>query len=254
MSDEKSKSLDVLGIKPIGDSIQTIVKGTMDGAGAFLGRICLPAAEEFGLLLKDKVSKWRAENAVSIVAKAERKLNDREKYTNLHAHPRLITTAFENGSWAEDDFIQEMWAGLLSSSCDETGKDESNLLFMQILSQLNSTETAILNYICETAEKIVSEAGWIYSNEIDLELIILQKISGVGDVHRLDRELDHLRSLDLIEGGFSHKSTNANVNPTPLALHMYVRCQGYIGSPTDYFGIKYEEQPSKLRKTLNKLF
>lgn len=243
MPDEKSKSLDILGIKPLGDSIQTVVKGTMEGAGAFLGRICLPAAEEFGLLLKDKVSKWRAENAVSIVAKAEKKLNDREHTTNLHAHPRLITTAFENGSWVEDDFIQEMWAGLLSSSCDETGKDESNLLFMQILSQLNSTETAILNYICKSAEKVVSEAGWIFSKKVALDLVTLQKISGIDDVHRLDRELDHLRSLDLIDGGFSPKSTNANVQPTPLALHMYVRCQGYIGSPVEYFGIKYQKEP-----------
>lgn len=35
--------------------LNTLAQGAVDGAGAFLGRICLPAAEEFGLLLRDKV-------------------------------------------------------------------------------------------------------------------------------------------------------------------------------------------------------
>lgn len=47
---EDNKSLDVLGVKPIADSVNTVTKGTVDGASAFLSRICLPAAEEFGLL------------------------------------------------------------------------------------------------------------------------------------------------------------------------------------------------------------
>lgn len=73
MSDEKSKSLDVLGVKPFADAINTTTKGIVDGAGAFLGKICLPAAEEFGLFLKDKVSTWRGNNALQIVVSAEKK-------------------------------------------------------------------------------------------------------------------------------------------------------------------------------------
>ena len=60
MSENQSQSLDVLGIKPVGEAITTAVKGTVDGAAAFLSRICLPAAEEFGLLLRDRVSHLRA--------------------------------------------------------------------------------------------------------------------------------------------------------------------------------------------------
>ena len=66
---EDGKSLDVFGIKPVADSINTVTKGAVDGAGAFFGRICLPAAEEFGLLLRDKVSAWRARNIVRIAEK-----------------------------------------------------------------------------------------------------------------------------------------------------------------------------------------
>ena len=42
---------DALGLRPFGEAIREVAKGTMEGAGAFLGQICLPAAEEFGLLI-----------------------------------------------------------------------------------------------------------------------------------------------------------------------------------------------------------
>lgn len=72
MTDDKPKSFDIFGIRPLAEAINTLTKGAVDGAGAFLSRICLPAAEEFGLMLRDKVSSWRAKNAVAIIQKAEK--------------------------------------------------------------------------------------------------------------------------------------------------------------------------------------
>lgn len=95
-----------------------------------------------------------------------------------------------------------MEAGLLASSCTEDGKDEGNLIFMNMLSQLTSTQAIILDYSCVTAVKVVSEAGWIYSENLSKDVADMQKVSGIFDVQRLDRELDHLRSLNLIVGGF----------------------------------------------------
>jgi hypothetical protein len=51
---QENKSLDILGIKPIGNAIESLTDGFVSGASAFLSRICLPAAEEFGLLLRDR--------------------------------------------------------------------------------------------------------------------------------------------------------------------------------------------------------
>lgn len=61
------ESRDVFGLAPFGESLHTLTKAAVDGAAAFLGRICLLAAEEFGLLLRDKISRWRAANAVAVV-------------------------------------------------------------------------------------------------------------------------------------------------------------------------------------------
>src|SRR5438552_9230450 len=156
MSENQSQSLDVLGIKPVGEAITTAVKGTVDGAAAFLSRICLPAAEEFGLLLRDRVSHWRTQNLIKIAEKTERKLGPTPDAAHMHAHPRLVHLTLENGSWADTDELQEMWAGLLASACTIDGKDESNLIFVNLLSQLTSIQVKVLNYGCENSEKRVS--------------------------------------------------------------------------------------------------
>ena len=70
-------SLDLLGIKPIGEAINAATKAAIDAASAFLGRICLPAAEEFGLLIRDKISFWRLKNFLKISEKAENLLRQK---------------------------------------------------------------------------------------------------------------------------------------------------------------------------------
>ncbi len=75
MDEQENRSLDLLGIKPIADSIHTVTQAVVDGATEFLSRMCLPAAEEFGLLLRDRVSHWRAVNAAKIATKAELLVN-----------------------------------------------------------------------------------------------------------------------------------------------------------------------------------
>ncbi|WP_236445532.1 hypothetical protein, partial [Pseudomonas syringae] len=55
---------------------------------------------------------------------------------------------------------------------------------------------------------------------------------------QLDRELDHLRHLGVIESGFDINTTVADITPTALGLQLYVRSQGYIGSPIAYFELR----------------
>jgi hypothetical protein len=61
----------------------------LSGAEALLGRICLPAAEEFGPLLRDKVGGWRQANVAATLAKAEERLKAAAE-EGRHAPPRLI--------------------------------------------------------------------------------------------------------------------------------------------------------------------
>jgi len=240
MSDKESKSLDILGIKPISDAVSLATKAAVDGASAFLGKICLPAAEELGELFRDKVRVWRANNFVKIISEAEAKYNKYQAISGAHAHPRLVAATLEHGSWSDDKVLQEMWGGLLTSSCSEDGRDESNLIFINLLSQLTSLQVRILNYACDKANKVVTTEGLILPARGGLFVDVpkLKEIAGTDDIHRLDREMDHLRGLELIKMGFSERTPTADIIPTALAFYLYVRCQGFTGSPAEFFGLK----------------
>lgn len=237
MNELKQRSVDLLGMKPLAEAANTLTKALVDGASAFLGRICLPAAEEFGLLLKDRVSAWRLSNAVRIAQKAEQKYNALPNPKETHAHPRLLMQIIEQGSWVEAEDVQELWAGLITSSCTEDGADESNLMFIDFLARMTSSEARIFDYACRNCTKTVTEAGWIAAAIFLMEIPDLSQISGVSDFHRIDRELDHLCALGLIKRGFSPYSKIADVTPSALALQMYARCQGFTGNPLDFFGL-----------------
>ncbi|MGL5834840.1 MAG: Abi-alpha family protein [Waterburya sp.] len=250
MSEQKDQSQDILGIKPVADSINIATQAIVDGSSAFLSRICLPAAEEFGLLLRDRVSHWRAVNAARMVAKAKSMVDSLPDADKRHAHPRVVAQIIEHGSWTESDEVQKMWAGLLASSCTVDGADDSNLIFIDTLSRLTLIEARILEYACRECTKKLSPAGWLIAESFSVSLEQLQICSDINDFHRLDRELDHLKTLGLIEllmGGFDPDSTEADITPSPFALQMYVCCNGWTGNLLDFFGLSVttsNENPS----------
>jgi Abortive infection alpha len=248
------KSLDILGIKPIGEAVNTVTKGSVEGASAFLSRVCLPVAEEYGLLLRDKVRYWRANNLANIAIEAERLLRSVNP-ENMGAHPRVAHEILEKGSWADDTTVQKMWAGLLAAACQEKQKGDSNIIFVNILNQLTSSQVRILNYSCENASKYISTAGFPSADQLSVDAQLLMKISGIEDLHQLDRELDCMRVLELIGsggfagtgGGFDSDTGVANLLPSTVALHLYTKAQGFLGDPIEYWDLKPKEtkEPNK---------
>ena len=239
MSNNESKSIDILGIKPVADAVSHVTKASVDGASAFLSRICLPAAEELGLFLQDKVRTWRAKNATATLAEAQALFEKNHIGHDVHAHPRLVASVVENSSWIDDRTLQQMWGGLLASSCSVSGNDETNLIFVNLLSQLTSLEVRILNYGCVNVSKYVTGDGLIMPERgVYVDLPTLQTITGTDDIHRIDMELDHLNSLKLIIGGFQLGGTHHEIGPTALALNLFVRCQGFMGSAVEFFNLK----------------
>jgi hypothetical protein len=153
--------------------------------------------------------------------------------------------AIEHGSWVDADEVQEMWAGLLASSCTKDGKDESNLMFMNLLAQLTTSQARMLSYGCEKSEKRLTSSGLIINPlGVYVTMAELVSIAGIDDVNRLDRELDHLRTLGLLSIGMFNDPQGpmiGDLSPTSLGLQMYVRCQGYTGPPGNYFGLTKAE-------------
>lgn len=100
MSDEtKHKVSDLLGIAPVSRAVERTTDSVLSGAEAVLARICLPAAEELGLLLRDKLSEWRKVNAAATVQKAKVML-EQAASDGRHAPPRLIMESVTHASWS----------------------------------------------------------------------------------------------------------------------------------------------------------
>src|SRR5262249_47562510 len=155
----------------------------LDGLSSVLGRICLPAAEEFALILRDKLAGYRATNLIAMKAKLEQKLADNKVPVGAHAPPRLVQSIIEQSSWIDDGMVQDMWAGLPSSSCTEDGDDDSNLIFTNLLGDLTKLQARVLNYACEHAGKSVTENGLLYATpSLLMNLDELRSISGEADL------------------------------------------------------------------------
>ena len=237
----ETKGLDIFGIKPIGEALNTTVTKSFEGIEGFLKLVCAPALEEVGLMLKDQVRNWRLNNVLRILIKAQGKLEFIDEKLQIKAHPRVALSIIENGSLNDDDEIQELWAGLFASSCTTDGQDDENLIFVDILKQLTVLEARVLKYSCESSRKILYKNGLIMGDSFQINCDELIKLTGTKDIHRLDRELDHLRSLELIGsalgGGFdpNDESLIADISPTALALNLYVKSQGFNSDPAVYW-------------------
>lgn len=211
----------------------------MDGLGAFLGKICMPVAEEIGLYFQDKVKVWRANNATEIGKRAEKLVDANGGVEGKSIHPLLAWKIIENGSFADSSELQDAWAGLLASSCSEY-PDDSNHIFIDILSQLTILQVRIIVYSCKNSYKFVSKQGLIYSEDLSISKEAIFKICDSDDLHRIDREMDKMRSSGLLwpDGGFHPDEATVVLTPSPLCLHFYARCSGFAGSPIDFYKAK----------------
>ena len=226
-NDEPKGATDLLGIAPVARVAERVADSVVSAAEVSLGLVCKPALEEVGLALRDRVSAWRQKNYENTLMKAKPGL-DAAAHDGRHGPMRLLMHAIEAATWVEDDDVQRMWAGLLASSCTHDGSDESNWIFIGLLRQLTTVQAKLLAYACKMAEKQVLANGLIQAaSQVELELNDLKNVAGCSDLHQLDRELDHLRTLGLIDGGFQafgpyiEAPPKAHFSPTALGLHMF---------------------------------
>lgn len=234
------EDLDPLGTKALSETAKIVVENTTTGVGAFLGKVCMPAAEEFGLLLQDKVKGWRSNNAHAVIEKARVLLEQSSGTDGVHVHPRIAGKIIDKSSWVDADNLQNMWAGLFASSCTPNGTDDSNLTFVNLLDQLTSSEARLVEFVCKGARISVSAHPLVLANRQTLiPLDGLRKVTGVDSIGELDIAIDHLHGMGLLAlgSGFNIESTPpvAALTPSALCLNLYARTQGFTGNPYDFY-------------------
>ena len=197
-------------------------------ASDFLEAICLPAAEEIGVILRDKLRIWRLKNITPILQESKAMLEKRGSLDNIKCHPRIAVKIIEEGSLIEDPDLQRMWAGLFASSCTKDGTDETNLIFANILAQLSSAQARIINLPFE-GNYTRYQHDELEFTDVEKERSELVNYTGLPNWGVLMRELDHLNSLGLISYSLrsNPQRTIIQIHYNEAALRLYARCQGY---------------------------
>ncbi len=232
-----AKSLDVLGIKGLSDSVRIVTQGMIDGAAALLGRICLPAAEEFGELLRDGVKKWRTRNTVLMLDRAEPLIKQRElSEGRLEAPPQIVYRAIEFSSWSDDESLQSMWAGLLASACSPDGKDESNLVYAEVVSHFSPAQARLFEWIADNCPKVHDTAGTAAGDHFQPPIEALLEIGRAADCTQLESELGRLHSAGLFHKTvFDGTVLEQCKGLSPFGLNLYLRVKGLRGDPKMLF-------------------
>jgi hypothetical protein len=240
-------SNDILGIKPYGEALGLTLKKTFEGIEQFLSIVCRPALEEVGTMLKDHVRIWRLNNVIKILEKSKDKFEFKDGEIQLKANPKVALAVIENGCNEENEELQTMWAGLLNSSFSPSGNNDEAIIYVQILKQFSIPEVKIFKYMCEMSEKGLTDEGLPLGQTVSIFVDELLRISGLKEAADVEAILNHLSALKLSERkemipsiGFRRfkDSLLAWLSPTTLALTLYVRCQGYGGAISDYWGLK----------------
>jgi hypothetical protein len=219
----------------------------LNGAIRFLSRICPDAADEVSPSLI-RLSSTKVENAVEIALHAESLLSSDSSAVTMRADARLVGRIVEDGSGAHEKWLQHHWGGLLASSCTQDGTDHSNLPLIELLSKLVALQGKILGFLCTRATKVRSESGAISAQPVVCRMDEIAVACGCRE-GQVERELDRLSELGLIEKRSSHSSVlspsdNVSAAPSGLGLKLHARCSGYRGTPEGFYEMVAAELPS----------
>ncbi len=219
----------------------------MASALAFLHRISPGSTDEVGRLLREGLSNFRLASAMGIILTAEKMVSFASNPERLRAPASIVSRIVSDGSWADAESTQHLWAGLLATSCTLNGRDESNLTFVNLLCQLTSSHVRILSAACTKGTKFLAGLERISSRPITLSARDMTHITGSRDLIRIHRDLEYLSDLGLLTTNVKSQSFSpietTNIAPTSLGLQLFARCSGHRGAAQEFYGVSRSELP-----------
>ena len=121
----------------------------------FAQRILGPPADQIGQILGDWARAWRVKNLLAISGKLDRICLEKGINPDEGRHLSLAVglPLLEKASYQDDDFLQERWAHLITSSLYSEDRAESgfslDITYVEILNQLSQLDCKVLEFIVE---------------------------------------------------------------------------------------------------------
>ncbi|SDM91166.1 hypothetical protein SAMN05421813_12837 [Daejeonella rubra] len=243
---------DPLGLKSVGEISKKSVEFGLDAAREFLKLTCKPLLEELGLVMRDQFTSWKLNNIIKLLEKAKGKMHYDLENEKLVLDPRVAYQIIDHASVITNDTLQDMWAGLFASSC-RTYEEDENILFIELLKRLTSSQVKLLNHLCLLSPKTINlnefaqarDSGMITLGAIKIKPNEILAIMETDSMLKAETECTALESLGLLtlvgqRNMFvsflqNMSSSQLGVKPTLLAISLYVKCQGSPHSPYNYF-------------------
>jgi hypothetical protein len=201
---------------------------------AFLRAICPSAESDLFLLTHSQ----RIANAVDILLKAAKLQRDLHVEERTLVHPFALKAVLHHGSWSQEAWIRDLWAGLLVTSLSSPALDDSSQWSIDLFSQLSPEHVRILKSACTACNKYVSEAGEIAATPLVCTPEEMADLAGTRNLLRVARTLRHLSNLGLVtrqaETPSLLETFETDITPTRYGLQLYAECNGVRSSQAFY--------------------
>jgi hypothetical protein len=195
----------------------------------FLCRLCSSADQNPFHLLGGELDEFRTRSAVEIALRAEKQLSGEPGADRKRAHPQIVANILRDGSWTNDDLMQQLWAGLLTSSCTVEGTDESNHSFAELLVHVTPTQGRILAAGCRKARSLMAGVEGRLVKEIIITPEEMIQITGIYDLYRNATDVAYMFNSGLLEKVFDFTSylpkSSFNITPSKLSLELFRLCR-----------------------------
>lgn len=246
-------------------ALTKVADKTLDGIGSLLGAICKPAAEELGLLLRERVSAFREHNLDSIREKTEAKIKELGVEASGDANPLLLKSVIEDASWMSDEVVHGMWAGLIAGAAGGPAAADDSLIYSDTIKRLTAFQARFVKHVYSdprlcSANVLQSppKGGFLaaanpliypLAEVLSLYPADLSKFVPIATSHaqllkdsvhhslaisRFIPQFEALQGLGLIYE-LTSDDERIKVIPTWKGLDFYMRCEGYKIYPVEAF-------------------
>ena len=197
----------------------------------FILAICPLAMMECRRMLSQELSNEQTSRVVHMAHLAEEMLYARRGTSRVRANPKLVIRILGESARAEDDLALQFWAGLLVAACSEEDTPDEDLGFVDLFAQLSSIHVRLLAGACDKAGTRSLPPNTRSAREFACTPAEIRRISGIHDLFRIERELQYLFDLGLMERVVTPSPfapmEGADLNLTALGRRLCARFWGH---------------------------
>lgn len=185
--------------------------GWPGASAAGLAVVLGPSLRSVGKVLGDW-SDYRLRNLFSIGDKARRQLGNAPEAGQVH--PRVAHRVIEEGSWVDDDVMQEYLAGMLRASRTPTGGDDRAAYYVNLLASLTANQVRLHHAIYDAlaahkrpGDLDIANTGRVHEISVRAPLssasVLLSNPHGAEDVDLVDGAVLGLYGEGLVGDGLA---------------------------------------------------